>query len=69
MLCKIRLYKTINESISCNIAGIFYSKSAHSALQGHSLQTHQVDSTLKQRGNNRFHVVSMWKQRGVFVGL
>ena len=69
MLCKIRLYKTINESISCNIAGIFYSKSAHSAIQGHSLQTHQVDSTLKQRGSNRFHVVSTWKQRGVFVGL
>ena len=33
-----------------------------------SLQTHYVDSTLKRRGNNRFHVVSMWNPRGVFVG-
>ena len=34
-----------------------------------SLQTHQVDSTLKRRGNGRFHVVSTWNLRGVFVGL
>ena len=25
-----------------------------------SLQTHHLDSTLKQRGNGRFHVVSKW---------
>ena len=29
-----------------------------------SLQTHHVDSTFK-----RFHVVSMWNPRGVFVGV
>ena len=34
-----------------------------------SLQTHQVDSTLKRRGNGRFHVVSTCNPRGVFVGL
>ena len=34
-----------------------------------SLQTHHVDSTLKRRGNGRFHVVSTWNPRGVFVGL
>ena len=33
-----------------------------------TLQTHHVDSTLKRRGNSRFHVVSTWNPRGVFVG-
>ena len=33
-----------------------------------SLQTHQVDSTLKRRGNGRFHVVSTLNARDVFVG-
>ena len=32
------------------------------------LQTHHVDSTLKGRGNGRFHVLSTWNSRGVFVG-
>ena len=32
-----------------------------------SLQTHHVDSTLKRRGNGRFHVVSMWNPHVVFV--
>ena len=27
-----------------------------------------VDSTLKLRENDRFHVVSTWNPRGVFVG-
>ena len=30
-------------------------------------QTHHVDSTLKQHGNDRFHVFSTWNPRGVFV--
>ena len=34
-----------------------------------SLQTHHVDSTLKRRGNSRFHVVSTCNPRGVFIGL
>ena len=29
------------------------------------LQTHHVDSTLKRRGNDRFHVVSTWNPRSV----
>ena len=33
-----------------------------------TLQTHHVDSTLKRCGNGRFHVVSTWNPRGVFVG-
>ena len=33
-----------------------------------ALQTLRMYSTLKQRGNERFHVVSMWNTRGVFVG-
>ena len=37
-------------------------------VQQHALQTHHVDSTLKRRGNGRFHVVSTWNRRGVFVG-
>ena len=32
-----------------------------------TLQTQHVDSTLKRRGNDRFHVVSRWNPRGVFV--
>ena len=35
----------------------------------HYLQTLHVYSTLKQRGSIRFHVVSTWNTRGVFVGL
>ena len=34
-----------------------------------SLQTHYVYSTLKRSGNGRFHVVSTWNPRGVFVGI
>ena len=34
-----------------------------------SLQTHHVDSTLKQRGSDRVHLFSTWNRRGVFVGL
>ena len=34
-----------------------------------SLQTHQLDYMLKRQGGGRFHVVSMWNSRGVFVGL
>ena len=32
-----------------------------------SLQTHHVYSTLKRCGNDRFHVVSTFNSRGVFV--
>ena len=30
-----------------------------------TLQTHHVDSTVKRRGNGRFHVTSTWNPRGV----
>ena len=30
--------------------------------------THDVDSMLKRRGNDHFHVVSTWNPSGVFVG-
>ena len=33
-----------------------------------TLQTHHTYSTLKRRENGRFHVVSTWNIRGVFVG-
>ena len=33
-----------------------------------TIQTHHVDSTFKRRGNGRFHVVSTWNLRSVFVG-
>ena len=36
---------------------LWYSKDFLSII---TLQTHHVDSTLKQRGNGRFHVVSTW---------
>ena len=32
-----------------------------------ALQTHHVDSTLKQRGNGRFNVVSTWNPRDLFT--
>ena len=34
-----------------------------------SQQTHHVDSALKRRGNDSFHVVSTWNPREVFVGI
>ena len=34
-----------------------------------SLQTPHVDSTLTRRGNDRFHLISMWDPRGAFVGI
>ena len=34
-----------------------------------SLQTQPVYFTLKRRGNDRFHVFSMWNTSDVFVGL
>ena len=34
-----------------------------------SLQTLHQYSTLKRRGNGRFHVVSTWNTREVFVGM
>ena len=34
-----------------------------------SQQTLHVYSTLKRRGNDRFHVVSTWNTGGVFVGI
>ena len=36
---------------------------------GTSLQTQHVYSTLKWRVNDRFHIISTWNTRGVFVGL
>ena len=32
-----------------------------------TLKTHHVCSTLKRRGNKRFHVAPTWNTRGVFV--
>ena len=32
------------------------------------LQTLHLDSTLKRRGNDRFHVVSTWNLHRVFLG-
>ena len=34
-----------------------------------ALQTHHADSVFRRRGNDRFHVVSTWNTRGVFVCL
>ena len=39
-----------------------------SQMQPCTLQTQHVNSTLKRRGNGRFHVVLTWNPRGVFVG-
>ena len=33
-----------------------------------NLQTHHVYSTLKRRRNGRFHLISTWNTRVVFVG-
>ena len=49
----------LNEPIKCVDA---------EPLKDVTLQTHHVYSTLKGRGNGRFHVVSTWSTRGVFVG-
>ena len=34
-----------------------------------SLQTYYVYSMLKRRANVRFHIVSTWNTRGVFLGM
>ena len=34
-----------------------------------SLQTHHLYYTLKRRGDDRFHVLSTWNRRSVFVAL
>ena len=39
------------------------------SLKVSSLQTHQVYSTSKRRGKDRFHVVSTWHTREVLAGL
>ena len=46
----------------------FYSRISQQGLCT-SLQTLHVYSSLKRLGNIRFHVVSTWNTRGVFVGL
>ena len=50
---------------SCDKQSNAFGRSDSSSL---SLQTHDVYSTLKRRGNGRFHVVSTWSTRGLFVG-
>ena len=47
---------------------IVYNQVFNTGLKPRSPQTHHVYSTLKQRGNDGFHVVSTWNTRGVFVG-
>ena len=56
-------------SVCCTFCFLWKRIMVRYMLQEHSLETHHVYSTLKRRGNNRFHVVSTWKTRGVFVGL
>ena len=43
--------------------------SGNSVKHLRSQQTHHVDSTLKRRGNDSFHVVSTWNPCEVFVGI
>ena len=54
------LVKFLTEGKIVNVGEVF---------EGITPQTHHVDSTLKRRGNGRFHGVSTWNPRGVFVGL
>ena len=44
---------------------LIFMKKWCSLLLLRTLQTHHVYSTLKRRGNGRFHVVSIWNTRGV----
>ena len=53
------LVKFLTEGKIFNVGEVF---------EGTTLQTLHVDSTLKRRGNGRFHVFSTWNPRGVFVG-
>ena len=52
-----------------SITGYFRSDKRILKIKEKSLQTHHADSTLKRRGNGRFHVASTWNLRGVFVGV
>ena len=60
-----RHYSVASFSASSAIAIDVISKRSHE----YSLQTNHVYSTLKRRGNGRFHVVSTWNTRDVFVGM
>ena len=42
---------------------------SHSQTLLLSLQTHHVHSTFKQHGKERFHVISIWDKRVMFVGI
>ena len=48
--------------------GYIRKRFSETTAQGTTLQTHYMDSKLKRRGNDRFHVLSTWNPRGVFVG-
>ena len=48
--------------------GYIRNRFSETTAQGTTLQTHYMDSTLKRRGNDRFHVVSTLNPRGVFIG-
>ena len=48
--------------------GYIRNRFSETTAQSTTLQTHYMDSTLKRRGNDRFHVLSTWNPRGVFVG-
>ena len=56
---------TFSCSAHCSVISIYL---LFSAPYPDTLQTHHVYSTLKQRGNDRFPVVSTWNTRGVLVG-
>ena len=53
---------TVNINIVSNIV-------VDSVIISWNYETFHVYSTQKRRGNVRFHVVSAWNTRGVFVGI
>ena len=63
---KFQLTVIILSSAINNLSECFFPLPQES-VQLNALQTHHVDFTLKRRGNSRFHVVSTWNPRGVFV--
>ena len=68
---KSKILATLEVLISCfnySTARTHRVDSVSEVMPESTIQTHHVDSTLKRRGNDRFHVVSTWNPRGVFVG-
>ena len=61
--------KTVKKCLEKHLLNPFVSKAPFPyPLKVCTLQTHHVSSSFEQRGDDRFHVLSTWIARSVFLG-